>query len=63
VFLVGEWGVAEESGDEAAPEFGLREDGGGECGGVAEDLSSSRDRYGGHGGGRVSETLVRSGGI
>ena len=31
MFLVGEWGVAEESGDEAAPEFGLREDGGGDA--------------------------------
>ena len=63
MFLVGEWGVAEESGDEAAPEFGLREDGGGECGGVAEDLSSSGDRYGGHGGVIVSTSLVCLGGI
>jgi len=53
--------VTEKSSDETAPEFGLREDGGGECGGVAEDLRSSGDRYGGHGGGTVSESLVRLG--
>jgi len=61
VFLVGGRSVAEKSGDEAAPEFGLREDGGGECSGVAEDLRSSGDHYGGHGGGTVTESLVRLG--